>query len=86
MSSTVGLQGLWEKSDNPAWQQYWAAKRAQPEPAGEVDGMGRKARRGEVLRTTSRQLMNQVASLPLHVGFKHIFILLQLDSYSLGFS
>lgn len=46
MSSTVGLQGLWEKSDNPAWQQYWAAKRAQPEPAGEVDGMGRQGTEG----------------------------------------
>lgn len=40
MSSTVGLQGLWEKSANPVWQHYWRAEGAQPEPAGGVDGMG----------------------------------------------
>ena len=53
-------------------------------PSQLVGWMHGTARSGEVLRTTSRQLMNQVASLPLHVAFKHMFILLQLNSYSLG--
>lgn len=56
-------------------------------PSQLVGWMGWHGAEGrEVLQTTSRQLMNQVASLPLHVGFKHIFILLQLNSYSLGYS
>lgn len=79
----IDLQGLWgETCQFPVAATLGDGRSiAQASWWGGCNGV---ARSGEVLRTTSRQLMNQVASLPLHVAFKHIFILLQLNSCSLG--